>query len=141
MNKELKLILDFENECKNLAQPIIDKLCRRAMRSMNKKTAEYFGCEDYPSTFSFIDILSIKIQDYSLDEINPHLEKYIDSTLDLEYKKLSKLEKLVISYSDCSLSMQTNYYGCHDNIYITFCKLLDEHYSLKKIQNFIDRMH
>ena len=60
MDKEIDLILEFESECMEIAQPIINRLCKRSMRTMNKKTANYFDCEDYPSTFSFIDILSIK---------------------------------------------------------------------------------
>ena len=141
MDKEIDLILEFENECRDLARPIIDKLCKRAMHVMNKKTAKYFDCEGYPSTFSFTDILSIKIQEYSLDEINPYLEDYIDSTLEIEFQKLTRLEKLAVAYSDCSEKMEASYDGSQPNIYNTFRKLLDEHYYLKKIQNYIDKSY
>lgn len=141
MDKEIDLILEFESECMEIAQPIINRLCKRSMRTMNKKTANYFDCEDYPSTFSFIDILSIKIQEYSFDEINPNLEEYIDSTLQIEFEKLPRLERLAIAYCDCSKDMQSKYNGSQPNIYIAFRKLLDEHYYLKKIQTYVDKFY
>ena len=141
MDKEIDLILEFESECMEIAQPIINRLCKRAMHTMNKKTANYFDCEDYPATFSFIDILSIKIQEYSFDEINPYLEDYIDSTLQIEFAKLPRLERLAIAYCDCSKDMQSKYNGSQPNIYNAFRKLLDEHYYLKKIQTYVDKSY
>lgn len=139
MDKDIDLILEFERECMDLAQPIIDRLCKRAVHTMNKKAANYFDCGDYPATFSFIDILSIKMQENSLDEINPYLEDYIDSTLQIEFEKLTRLERLPIAYCDCSKDMQSRYDGRQPKIYNTFRKLLDEHYYLKKIQNYVDK--
>lgn len=99
----------------------IDKLiCKRAIRRLNKEISKsYLYCGDnYPDMFNTFDILAIEIQSMFIDEINPLLDDYIHSILDDEAEK-----------SKCK----------SDDLYKVFRNMLDEHFYIKKIQNFVDK--
>ena len=64
---EKEYITQLENRCHDMAEPIITRLCKRAMREMNQLEASLVSStDDYPPGFKFIDILSIELQDTAL---------------------------------------------------------------------------
>lgn len=149
-------INDFAEWCECIvAREIIPLVCRRAIRRMNhwKEPIEINGSQiywsgidslldgDYPSNFNFFDILSIQIQNYYYDEINPYLREAIEGVLEYELSKLSNAERLVMEYSiigDCEL------YECdHEQVinalFNEFHDQLNDHWKYtKKIQNYED---
>ena len=80
-----------------MAENIITRLCKRAMREMNQLEATMAGStDDYPKDFKFIDILSIELQDKIAEEINPFLEDYIWAALETEQNNLSSEESFIL---------------------------------------------
>jgi hypothetical protein len=140
-NKEFDLICQFESECQNYAKSIILRICKNAIKVINKQEAKLAGStDDYPTNFNFFDILSVELQDRSYDEINPYLEDFVENTLDVEYDKISGIEKLVLEYSECSERSECDIEKVKSNIYSQFHIMMNEHYCLRKIQNYIDRL-
>ena len=100
---EKEYITQLENRCHNMAQRIITRLCKRAMREMNLLEATMAGStDDYPKDFKFIDILSIELQDRTEEEINPFLEDYIRTQIRSrfcellnEHYELKKIQKFI----------------------------------------------
>lgn len=150
-DKVNKFVYELEDRCNSLSEDIIELVCKRSIRRMNN-WKEDLNCgkykilwtgkdsllpRHYPKNFTFFDILSIQIQNYSYDEINPHLEDAIRGVLEYEYGKLDELEKLVLDYSICSKDYECDYFGLIDKIFEYFHNMLNDHwYKTKKITNF-----
>ena len=140
-NRDFDFICQFESECQSYANDIILRICKKAIRVMNQQEATLAGStDDYPNNFTFYDILSIELQDRSYNEINPFLEDFIVSTLENEYDKVKGIEKLVLEYSECTENSECDINKVKRNIYEQFHTMLNEHYSIKKIQNYIERL-
>ncbi|MGL5980689.1 MAG: hypothetical protein ACRCZY_07435 [Phocaeicola sp.] len=136
-----KFILQFESGCKSYANDIIMRICKRAIRELNKQESTLAGSsDDYPDSFKFFDILSIERQDRSYEEINPFIEDYIEATLDNEYDKIQGLERLALDYSECYINSECDYEQVRQNIREQFQDLLNKHYSTNKIQKYLDRL-
>lgn len=139
-----EILDDIGRTCSHLSEPIIDLVCKRAMFKINKDLK--FGLlftDDYPTSFSVIDVLSIRLQSEFYSEMGHGelLEDYIHDTIDLMVDELSPIEKNI-------LKMRHLDYGCCDeyeyefdrkDIYSRFHEKLNEHYELAKIQKFIEK--
>ena len=137
---EKEYINQLENKCHRMAGYIITRLCKRAMREMNQLEATLAGStDDYPSSFKFIDILSIELQDRIEEEINPSLEDYVWTTLEEERQKLSSEESFILEQAYLDYQYEVDYSEIASQIRSRFYELLNEHYELKKIQKFIER--
>ena len=137
---EKEFITQLENKCHTMAAYIITRLCKRAMREMNQLEATLAGStDDYPSSFKFIDILSIELQDRIEEEINPFLEDYVWTTLEEEHQKLSSEETFILEQAYLDYQYEVDYSEITRQIRSRFYELLNEHYELKKIQKFIER--
>lgn len=96
-------------------------ICKRVIKRLNKEIDSFclYGADDFPVKFNTFDILSIQIQSMLMDEINPKLDDYLIDIIEDEAEKA----------------------GCDsDGLYDAFRKMLDEHYYIKKIQIFVDKM-
>ena len=123
-----------------MAEDIITRLCKRAMRGMNQLEATLIGSTDnYPPKFKFIDILAIELQDRIEEEINPSLEDYIRTTLEEEQNNLSAEERFVLEQAYLDYNYEVDDAEITRQIRSRFYELVNEHYELKKIQNFIER--
>ncbi len=127
----------FKSDCERLSGDIIYHLCKRVIKRMNKemKSVNLFT-DDYPAEFNYIDKLSIELETYSYVDIDPSglLEDYIYDSLENEFNRLPKTEKLIVEYS-----FEYDHYEYDINVIIKgihkeFREMLDNHYSLKKIQ-------
>ena len=135
--RELKEII---NECDEMSKDIIRRLCERAIRTFNrmeKKWMVNIFADDYPSNFTFFDKLSIELQTKTYDEISPFLEDYIYDTLENEYEHLSREERFFVDHSDY-FEIDSN--EIQKKIYKEFCNLYNEHISIKKIENYLERV-
>lgn len=136
-----ELINSIERECYSLAQEIIDKVCRRAMREMNSRLGLIIS-DDYPNLFRFIDYLACEIQSKTYNEIffpGHLLENYIVETLDKEYNNFTVIEKTVLSYADFTPQAGKGYDWNDPKPQISsrFHELLNKHWvESKKIQHF-----
>lgn len=137
---ENEYITLVEDRCHSMAESIITRLCKRAIREMNQLEATMAGStDDYPKDFKFIDILSIELQDKVEEEINPFLEDYIWNTLDAERNRLSPEESFILEQAYLDYQYNVDDAEVTSQIRSRFHELLNEHYELKKIQKFIDR--
>jgi hypothetical protein len=137
---ENEYITQLEDRCHSMAAHIITRLCKKAMCGMNQLEASLIGSTDaYPKNFKFIDILSIELQDRIEEEINPSLEDYIRTTLEEEQNNLSAEERFVLEQAYLDYNYEVDYDEIARQIRSRFHELLNEHYELKKIQNFIER--
>ena len=137
---ENEYITQLEDRCHSMANSIITRLCKKAMRGMNQLEATLAGStDDYPSNFKFIDILSIELQDRIEEEINPFLENYIWTALEEEQNNLSAEESFILEQAHLDYNYEVDYAEITRQIRHRFYELLNEHYELKKIQNFIER--
>lgn len=137
---EKEYITLVEDRCHSMAEGIITRLCKRAIREMNQLEATMAGStDDYPKDFKFIDILSIELQDKVEEEINPFLEDYIWNTLDAERNRLSPEESFILEQAYLDYQYNVDDAEVTSQIRSRFHELLNEHYELKKIQKFIDR--
>ena len=79
----MDFIYEIENDCNTLSRDIISRLCKRAIKQMNKINSYNAGStDDYPSSFTFFDILSIELQSKSYEEINTFLSDVVHNSLD-----------------------------------------------------------
>lgn len=141
-NDYIDYIYAFERECDQLSRDIVTRLCKRAIKKMNKVDSYLAGStDDYPSTFSFFDILSIELQTKSYEEINPHLRNFIEGTLEDEYNNLPPLEMFVLDHSECAEHLECDIDAVQNKIYSTFHKMLNKHWETKKIQRFEERWY
>ncbi len=155
-----KFIRIFEKKCEPFADDIIDKVCKRAIRRMNKemKVDTHIKCSkfvnyikffsddfigyEFPNTLTFFDSLSILYQSYSLDEMGiPYglLEDYILYTLRNEIDSLSEIEKLVFSYGYYLVDSEGEF-DFYEAVYKAkthFIEILNNHTSLVKIEKFL----
>ncbi len=138
-------ILDVEETFTEFSNEIIDKVCKRAIKRMNKEMDNFVLSDDFPVNFTFFDGLSILYCSRSFDEMgypNDMLEDYITAKLECEIDRLPRIEKLALYYSSCYESfVNHNYYNdasCRAES--RFKELLDEHTSLVKIQKFLDKL-
>ena len=137
---ENEYITQLENRCHSMAQDIITRLCKKAMREMNQLEATLIGStDDYPPKFKFIDILSIELQDRIEEEINPVLEDYIWTALEKEQNNLSSEESFILEQAYLDYNYEADEAEITRQIRSRFYELLNEHYELKKIQKFIER--
>ncbi len=144
LNEQLRqlqeVVTNIEDDCQKLSVDIIRKFCKRAVQKMNRKMSEisWASSDDYPASFSFFDILSIEYQSRCLDDINPHLEDYIISSLDCELNELSNIERLVMcncSHEECGYDGL----NCNENgVWDFFISMLNEHYSSAKISKYME---
>lgn len=136
---EYQYIEDFTRNCKQLSDEIITRLCKRAIKNMNKIEATTAGStDDYPVNFKFFDILCIELQSKYYDEINPFLEDFVEDSLMYEYEKLPSTERLIVDYSDYSDYYEYDPSIARNAILSKFNELWNEHYSTQKIQKFIE---
>ncbi len=135
---ELESRLDsIERECTHFADEVITTVCKRAIRQMNtwpRDTA--CVCDEYPSGFKFFDILSIELQSNYYCDISPLLEDAVENALWNEYKDLSAQEKFFIYNMECSTKDILDDNDIQRLLNDRFRELLNEHWQLKKIQNF-----
>lgn len=137
-----EILNDIGQTCAHLSEPIITLVCKRAMSKINKDLK--FGLiftDDYPTSFSVIDVLSIRIQSDSYSDIGygEMLEDYIHTTIDLMVDDLSPVEKniLLMRHLDYCCCDDYDYEFDRKDIYSRFQAMLNEHYELAKIQKFI----
>lgn len=149
-----EFICGLEGCCNYVAGNLIPLICKRAIRRMNnwKGEASVKGCKikwrgkdallcgDYPKSFSFFDILSIQIQNYSYDEINPYLRDTIEDVLNYEKSRLSSSEQIVLDYSQIR-EVECGKYVCDverltSELFSCFHDMLNEHYGTKKIESY-----
>ncbi len=136
-------ISGVEEDFSDLADDIIDKVCKRAIKRMNKDMDNlHLVTDDFPNNFTFFDRLSVLYDSRTYDEMgypDGMLERYITETLDGEIDSLPRIEKLILYYSNCYQSYVEND-DSNDASYRAenrFKELLDEHTSLVKIQKFL----
>ena len=125
------------------AEDIVRKLCKRIFREMNVRLADSLSCDDCPSSFTAVDRFCILYceEGYTLDEINPHLEDYLDSCISSQLRKLSvsdydyiEAELMYDDDSETPTDIEVSEY-----IFKAFFKMIDDHYYLQKIQTFLER--
>ncbi len=142
MESELtNFVYKINRECEALSHDIIVNICKRAIRKMNKQEkvfpARFFSIsDDFPKHFSFFDILSVEIQSKYYDEINPHLQDYIENVIEDEYNSLSAIEKFVLDHSECTEKRECDFHAVQNKLFKAFNDILNEHWQIKKIQNF-----
>lgn len=136
--EDQQLIEKIEKECEELSAEIISKSVKRIFRGLNSMGAETLS-EDYPTRFTFVDVLSIECQTKSWEEIHPALHETIWNYIDSEIQELPKYESLtlrltsVYEYGDNDVTYITN------KLYEAFCDALNDHYEkTKKIQRFVE---
>lgn len=145
-DKAIDFIYEIEQECEALSKDIIVRLCKRAIKKMNKREAKSsvrFAAltDDYPLEFSFFDILSIELQSNSCDDINPFLLDFVEDTIDNEYDKLPHTERFILDHSECTERMECDIQAVHCKIYNVFHDMLNQHWTTRKIQNFESKLY
>lgn len=151
--------MDFINEfvysCNEIAEDLYPTICKRAIRRMNnwselisingrKIKWEVFSAlldGGYPRNFNFFDILSIQIQNYGYDEINPYLRDAIEDVIEYEMDLLPSPDKLALEYS--VIKFDRNEVCCDkeeliQRLFNYFHNMLNDHWSnSKKIQRYL----
>jgi hypothetical protein len=138
-----EFISQFEDECRELAQPIIQKICKRILTSWNKQLTNTEGDSYDEIGMTYVDKLSIKYQSRSLEEFGYGFEDAIDDAIDAEYNCLNLCEQLILDYSECggyySLKYDCDREKVKKNILDELCKMIDKHYYTSRVQRFIER--
>lgn len=115
---------------------VIRLICKRVIRKLNKSFDSNAISDDLPTQFSFFDALSIWWQTKTFDEIIPGLQDLIEGYLEDETDKISKKEKVFLE-EDYPFDENNGYSLRDKDIYDSFVRMLDDHYSLQKIQKFM----
>lgn len=143
--KELESIISqIEHDSAPYVDDILRKVCKRAIRRMNKDFSGNFSlCDDLPSSFSFYDQLTFLRHTRDYDEIffvPGMLQDYVEGALDDELDNLSEMEKLVLRHSNCNRDSFC-FYDEDDIRYQLYCKfeeIMEEHSMCTKIQRFVE---
>jgi len=139
-NDYIDFVYNLERECDMLSSDIVSRLCKRAIKKMNKQDSYLAGStNDYPSSFTFFDILSVELQSKSFEEINPFLRDFVEDTLNSEYEKLPSLERFVLDHSEFAEHLECDIEAIHRKIYNSFHEMLNKHWETKKIQSFEEK--
>lgn len=137
--EEEKMLRDMEEQCSNLSNEIIETMCKRIIRAINKWPSDALAyADDFPSNFNFFDILSVDYQTMSWDEINPELLDSIENLVSIMYKELPIKEQFFMEYSECyTLNRSLNSQEIESAIMDKFVEMLNNHYATsKKIEYF-----
>ena len=74
MKQDKEYIDEVIKECDEMSKDILSRLLKRAVKNMNKLDSYLAGSsDDYPSIFTFFDILTIELETRTYEEINPFL--------------------------------------------------------------------
>ena len=132
---ELYKIVD---ECEHLAQPIIDRMLKRAIKVLNSFGRDTLGLsEDYPKGFSAFDVLSIELDTKTYDEINPWgLEDLVKKTVLDEYEKLPAAERFFVEHS--ILFPNDDEQQIEQKVISAFHAKMNEQLKTRKIENFME---
>ena len=138
-------IREFESDCIRQSCHIPEKVCKRAIKRINKELKPISLCDDFPTRFSFFDRLSILLQSNNIDELgfpNGVLSEYIENVLEDEFDKLAPIEKLVMYYSDCECNSFGEYTTNNvvEELFDYFIDMADSHIKCSKIENYLMRM-
>lgn len=112
LDKAEKFISQFEKDCCELIDEIIDAVCKNVIDRMNTELRTISMCDDFPQSFTFFDQLSVLHQSRSYDEIDfptGMLENYIDNIIDSELSKLSAKDKTILWYANYGCTYGDNY--------------------------------
>lgn len=128
------------SSCQDFSDEIITKICKRAIKTINSWDRNFidFG-EDYPTKFTVFDVLSVELQSKYYEELNPFFRDAIDGALENQYNSLSSVESFILDYSECSDHNGIDREAVQSKILKKFNELLNEHYQLRKIQNFEEK--
>ncbi len=130
-------ISGIERECEEMSRKILEQLCKRAIKNMNKLKSYLAGStDDYPPGFTFFDILSIEMETRTYDEINPHLQDYVEEILFQEYEDLPRMERFILDHSECWAMIDCDDEPIKKKIFDAFNRIRIEHLFLKKIENY-----
>jgi hypothetical protein len=151
MNTAGDFIDEFVQDCDYASRDIITKVCKRAIRRMNNwhEDASIRGYKikwegkdglldgEFPLSFTFFDILSIQIQTYGYDEINPFLRDGIEDVLEYEFNKLPEPERIVVNYSEYPENYEIDNRRILDKIFDCFHVMLNDHWAgTEKIRRY-----
>lgn len=127
----------IERDCEEMSRKILEQLCKRAIKKMNKLESYLAGSkDDYPPGFTFFDILSLELETRTYDEINPYLQEYVEDTLFQEYEDLPRMERFVLDHSESWAMIDSDDEPVKKKIFDAFNRIRIEHLSLKKIENY-----
>lgn len=135
-----RLVQEIQSGCQGLADEIITKICKRAIKTINLWARNYIGFgEDYPTKFTVFDVLSVELQSKYYEELNPFIRDAIAGALENQYDSLSSQESFILDYSECFDNNGIDKEAIQNRIFEKFNELLNEHYQLRKIQDFEER--
>lgn len=134
------LVKEIQSGCQEFSDKIITKVCKRAIKTINSwgRNCMDFG-EDYPTKFTVFDVLSVELQSKCYEELNPFLRDAIYGALENQYDSLSSLESFILDYSECYDNKGVDRDAIQSTILKKFNELINEHYQLKKIQDFEEK--
>lgn len=132
---------EVKDECEGLSKEIISRLCKRAIKGMNTLDSNLAGSsDDFPSNFTFFDVLAFERYSKDYDEIKPFLGDFVKNTLMEEYNKLPRIERFVLDYSELNDQFECDPDALANKILATFNRMLEDHYETRKIQRFVDKL-
>lgn len=134
------LLQEIQSCCQKFSEEIVTKICKRSIKTINSWGRNYIGFgEDYPTKFTVFDILSIELQSKYYEELNPFLQDAIYGALENQYNSISSIESFILDYSVCFDNDGIDKEAIQNKILEKLNELLNEHYQLKKIQNFEEK--
>ena len=135
MKQDKEYIDEVIKECDEMSKDILSRMFRRAVKNMNKLDSYLAGSsDDYPSNFTFFDILTIELETRTYEEINPFLQDYIEGVVISEYENLPKQERFIVDHSDY---FEENTNDIENKIIREFNAFRIEHVNTKKIENYL----
>lgn len=135
-----QLVQEIQSGCQEFADEIITKICKRAIKTINLWGRNYIGFgEDYPIKFTVFDVLSIELQSKYYEELSPFIRDAIAGALENQYDSLSSQESFILDYSECFDNNGIDKESIQNRILEKFNELLNEHYQLRKIQDFEEK--
>jgi len=138
MKEDADYIKAIESQCFEMSKDIINRLCKRAIKKMNKLDSYLAGStDDYPSGFNFFDVLCIELESKSFDEINPCLQEYVEGTVLDEYRNLPKAEKFFVDHCYCREAEDGETEEIEKMVMERFHEMRMQHLDTKKIENYM----
>ena len=136
-----RTLYDLEQQCKGLAEPILNRMGWRIIRKMGKQMVNTDIDQDLAGLgMSFFDQLSIYYQTRTYEEIMFGFDDYLDDLIQAEIDDLTEIDRLILEHRDLHalsrLEMEDRIFG---DVKKAVSSIVDQHYYTKRIQRFVDR--
>lgn len=143
MDRRIDYLQKIQSELRTASEKLVTRMAKAISIALNKSMSSYVDDVLAYRKLNFIDMISIKHQSMSYEEILIGFDVELDARIDAQIEALSPTEWMVFRFRDAEL-----YYEKGEGAVVASVKadmlnefghVLDEHFRTKRMQLFLER--